>query len=147
MEVNPNNPVVKLCSEGLAAEMAGKVAEALDLYTRAWDARKDDYDACIAAHYVARLQKTPEDALRWNRQSLNAAKSVGEERVGGFYPSLYLNMGKSHEDLGNFDEARRYYRLAEAKLGVLGEGPYADTVRKGVTSALMRVAGNGSGPG
>jgi hypothetical protein len=37
--------------------------------------------------------------------------------VQAYYPSLYVNMGRSHELLGNMDEARRYYRLA-ADLGL-----------------------------
>ena len=51
MEIDPNNPVVKLCTEGIAAEMAGRVAEAAALYHQAWEARSDDYDACIVADY------------------------------------------------------------------------------------------------
>jgi hypothetical protein len=50
---------------------------------QAWEKRKDDYDACVAAHYVARHQ--------WNQESLDRADAVNAESVQGFYPSLYLN--------------------------------------------------------
>ena len=60
--IDPTNPVVALCSEGMAAE--GTPAEALRLFERAWAARRDDYDAAIAAHFVARHQASPEDTLR-----------------------------------------------------------------------------------
>ena len=42
---------------------------------------------------------------------------VNDERVKDFYPSLYLNMGRSHELLGNKLQAKEYYDAAAA-LGV-----------------------------
>lgn len=80
--------------------MAGKADEAKCLHQEAWEARTDDYEACIVAHYLARVQRTPDEVLNWNRESLRYADAVNDERVAGFYPSLYLNMGKAYEDLG-----------------------------------------------
>jgi tetratricopeptide (TPR) repeat protein len=111
------NPVIKLCLEGTRAEFQGRVEEARALYQKAWEARRDDYEACVAAHYVARFQTKPEDILFWNQESLNCAKRVNDDRVKEFYPSLYLNLGRSYELLGNQPEAQRYYDLA-AELGV-----------------------------
>lgn len=111
-----NNPVVKLCAEGTRAEFAGRTDDARNLFMQAWEASKDDYDACVAAHYVARYQTSPQDTLHWNQEALARADAVGDDRVRSFYPSLYLNMGHSHEVLGNQAEARRYYELA-AELG------------------------------
>lgn len=139
MEIDPNNPVVKLCAEGIQAEMSGKVEDALNFYMQAWNLRQDDYDACIVSHYVARLQQTPQDILHWNQESLNYARRVNDERVRSFYPSLYLNLGKSHEDLGHMDEARKYYQMAADSLAVLPEGQYADVVKRGVGEGLKRV--------
>ena len=113
-----NNPVVKLCAEGTRAEFEGRIDDARNLYMRAWEASTDDYDACVAAHYVARYQASPQETLRWNAEALARADAVGDERVSSFYPSLYLNMGHSHEKLGNQTEANRYYQLA-ANLGVV----------------------------
>ncbi len=56
--------------------------------------------------------------LRWNQEALARADAVGDERVHNFYPSLYVNMGRSYEVLGNWAEARRYYKLA-ADLGLV----------------------------
>ena len=86
------------------------------LYQRAWDAHTDDYEACIAAHYVARFQESPEETLRWNQIALERANLVHDERVREFYPSLYLNMGKSHAALGYLAQAQKYFHLA-AELG------------------------------
>ena len=49
-----NNLVVKLCAEGMQAEFAGKLDDARALFMQAWEQSQDDYEACIAAHYVAR---------------------------------------------------------------------------------------------
>lgn len=138
--MEPDNPVVKLCVEGMRAEAEGKPEDARRLFTEAWAARKDDYDACVAAHYLARHQESPQDALRWNQESLQRADAVGDERVRSFYPSLYLNMGHSCEELGNRDEAIRYYELAAEKVDGLEMNPYGETVRKGIAEGLKRAS-------
>jgi hypothetical protein len=116
--VDLNSPVVQLCIAGTQAEYAGNREDAIRLYGQAWEAARDDYEACIAAHYVARFQANPEETLRWNREALDRAGAVEFERVKDFYPSLYLNMGHSYELLGDQAEARRYYDLA-AGLGAV----------------------------
>jgi tetratricopeptide (TPR) repeat protein len=136
--MDPNNPVVKLCVEGMKAESEGKPDEARSLFMQAWEQSKDDYDACIAAHYVARHQSTPEEILRWNQASLDRADAVNDQRVQSFYPSLHLNTGKAHEGLGNWEEAKRHYELAAARMGNLPEGRYGDLVREGIKRGLQR---------
>ncbi len=113
-----DNQVVKLCMDGTRAEFEGRIDDARTLYMQAWDASQDDYEACIAAHYVARYQESPEEMLQWNQEALKCANAVKDSRVEDFYPSLYLNMGHSYELLGNQNEAKRYYDLA-AELGVV----------------------------
>ena len=113
-----NNPVFKLCAEGTRAEFEGRPEDARTLFLQAWEASRDDYEACVAAHHVARYQENPEDTLRWNHEALAGADAVGDERVRDFYPSLYVNLGRSYEVLGNRAEARRYYKLA-ADLGLV----------------------------
>jgi hypothetical protein len=141
-DVNPNNPVVKLCVEGMKAEFEGRASDALACFTQAWELRKDDFDGCIAAHYVARHQRTPEEMRYWNLESLKLADAVNDERVQEFYPSLYLNLGKSEEDLGNREAAKRYYELARTKCSALAlaEGRYTDVLRDGIARALDRVS-------
>jgi hypothetical protein len=141
--MDPNNPVVKLCAAGISEEMAGRRDEAAKLYQHAWDSRTSDYDACVAAHYVARLQVTPADALHWNSEALRFAQSANDSELRGFVPSLCLNLGKSHEDLKNLADARRFYLLAEEAAGVLPDGEYAATVKRGIRNGLKRVAGDG----
>jgi hypothetical protein len=137
--MDPDNPVVKLCVEGMQAEAEGRLDDATGLFLQAWAARQDDFDACIAAHYVARHQEKPEEVLHWNRLALDHAGAAGEERVQGFYPSLYLNMGWSYEELGNPEEAGKYYELAARRVEELPAGPYRDTVQEGINNGKKRV--------
>lgn len=115
-----DNVVAKLCIEGTQAEFAGRHDEARALYERAWGAATNDYEASIAAHYVARFQASARETLRWNEVALaraELARASGDERVAAFFPSLYLSLGKAHETAGDGSRAQHFYDLAEA-LGV-----------------------------
>jgi len=70
---------------------------------------------------------------------LARAEAVGDERVRDFYPSLLLNLGHSHEILGDEAEARKYYDLAVERVDALPPGPYSDVVRRGVSAAQQRI--------
>ena len=141
--MDPNNPIVQLCVEGMKAEGAGRHDEARALFTQAWEAHTDDWEACVAAHYLARHQPTPQDTLRWNQLALRRAEAVTDDRVDGFFPSLYLNLGHSHEQLGNVSEARRYYGLAAAQSVALPDGRYAGIVQQGIEHGQRRISESG----
>jgi tetratricopeptide (TPR) repeat protein len=120
--MDPDNPIVRLCVQGMECESSGRLAEALGFFMSAWMQSKDDFERCISAHYVARHQKEPVEALLWNQRSLDHANAVPDGRVREFYPSLYLNIGKAHEDLGSREDARRFYQMAEKLLDPLPKG-------------------------
>jgi hypothetical protein len=136
--IDPSNPVVKLCAEGIEAEMSGRHTEAQALYAQAWALRQDDYEACIAAHYLARQQETLADSLHWNQVALEHALAVAGDQVREFLPSLYLNLGWSHEVLGDAGAARTHYDAGAALLDALPAGPYTETVRAGLARGLER---------
>jgi hypothetical protein len=138
--IDPQNRVVRYCVEGMEREQEGRHEEALRLFMLAWDQSQDAFERAIAAHYVARHQTTPERALHWNQESLINADAAGGDRVREFYPSLYLNMGKSHEDLGNLKDARRFFALAADLIGGLPESPLASMVRRGVMNGMQRIS-------
>ncbi|RCG22846.1 hypothetical protein DQ384_34920 [Sphaerisporangium album] len=123
----------------MRAEAEGRPEDARRLFDQAWAERSDDFDACVAAHYVARQQDSAEEVLLWNAVSLHHAHAAGDDRVTEFYPSLYLNMGASHELLGDPSEAERYFRLAADHAAALPAGPYGDMLRQGITEGLNRV--------
>ncbi len=138
--MDPNNPIVKLCTQGMEAESAGDLAKAKVCFDQAWTQASNDWEKCVAAHYLARRQTTPEATLHWNEECLRCANAVGDDTVAGFYPSLYLNIGHSNEVLGNKQEATEAYRSAERLLDTLPPGPYADMVKDGVVRGLQRMS-------
>ena len=138
--MDPNNPIVRLCVEGMQAEATGKAAEARLLFIKAWEKKQNDFEACIAAHYVARHQETPQDTLTWNQIALDRAIRLEGEEIDTLYPSLYLNLGKSHEDMGNLQVARKYYEMAASAASALAQNRYGDTVRDAIARGLHRVA-------
>lgn len=136
--IDPDNPVVRLCAQGMQAELEGRDDLAAELFRQAWNARRDDFEGCVAAHYLARHQPSPDSTLHWNAESLRLADRVSDERVQGFYPSLHLSLGKALEDLGRPGEARWEYERAAATAAVLPAGGYGDLVRHGIRAALAR---------
>lgn len=133
-----NNPVVRLCAEGMQAEGEGRPEVARELYERAWAMSEDGFEASAAAHYLARQQPSAEETFRRNKEALERADAA-DKRVEGFYPSLYLNMGKSHEDLGDLGEARRCYEAAAEKAEDLPDDGYGTLVRRGIKGGLSRI--------
>lgn len=138
MSIDPNNVVVKLCASGIQAENDGRLDDAKRLYEEAWSEHSTDYEACIAAHYLARCQSTIEDEFEWNKIALARACSVDSDLVGGFYASLYLNLGHSYEKLVDLHSAREHLQVAQHHLEAVPEGPYKEIVRGGIESALSR---------
>jgi hypothetical protein len=119
-------------------EGKGRLCEASQVFLNAWNESADDFERCITAHYVARHQKNSLDTLLWNQRSLDHANAVVDDRPHKFYPSLYLDIGKAHEDLGNHEESRRFYEMAANFLVFLPEGRYGEVVREAVGRALRR---------
>ncbi|MCX6047850.1 MAG: hypothetical protein NT075_22350 [Chloroflexi bacterium] len=138
--MDPDNPVVKLCVAGMQAEGEARLDDAHQLFLQAWAAQQNDFEACIAAHFLARHQN-PAEMLRWNQVALQHAQASDDARVANFYPSLYLNLGWSHETIGNLAEASHYYTQATTKLNCLPtDDPYSDVVRRGVAAGQTRIA-------
>ncbi len=112
MEFNPNNNVVKLCIQGMDLERKGKPEEASRLFLQAWNTASDDFEKFLAAHYVARHQKDVPKKLEWLETALQFALKTNNYSVKGAFPTLYLNISKCYEDLGDLDNAKKNYELA-----------------------------------
>lgn len=133
----PESPVTRLCAEGIQLEGADPAA-AKSCYERAWSIATTDLERSIAAHYLARNQPA-EEAFRWNRTALDLARSIRPEESRDLLPSLLLNMGKSHEDRGEFASARSAYEEGQARLAELPDSPYLSMVQMGIVNGLRRV--------
>ncbi|HEY8931670.1 MAG TPA: hypothetical protein VIM55_20880 [Mucilaginibacter sp.] len=141
MNFDPNNPVVKLCVSGMELEAQGKIAEAHELFEQAWNSASNDFERFTAAHYLARNQQDPKDNLYWNREALRFALILSHEGVKPQLPSLYLNVAKSHEILGEVDEAKSNYQAAAEHSVHLPEGGYGSLIKSGINAGLKRTNG------
>jgi hypothetical protein len=141
--IDPTNPVVALCAEGIAAE--GTPSEAKRLFERAWAARRDDFDAAVAAHFLARHQPTPADTLRWNALAVRHAEAVRDARSAGLLASLYLNLGDAQANVGRREAARESAQRAAGHLAALPPGGYREFVAHGIRRLAVRVGASEHG--
>jgi tetratricopeptide (TPR) repeat protein len=139
MIYDPSNPVVQLCVKGIETEQGGDVEKADTLYRQAWEQAVSDVELFTAAHYLARTQKDPQDELKWNLVALAHADMVKDEQLGPVYPSLFLNVAKSYEALGDAAQALLYYRKAQESAGALDDSGYGKMIRSGIAAGLQRV--------
>lgn len=137
MTIDPENPVVRLCAAGMAIE--GDAPAARALFAEAWALHRDDYEASIAAHFVARHQTTPDQTLHWNALAVRHAEAVGDHRVDGLLASLYLNLGESYRVLGRSEEAAAAVERASAALIDLPPDGYRDFVAGGIDRLRLQL--------
>jgi len=142
VNIDPNNPVVVLCAAGMAVE--GNASEALALFERAWAAQRDDYDACIAAHFVARHQLTVDATLHWNLVAVRHAEAVSDGRATEFMASLYLSLGDASMKVGDYETALEAAERARSSLLAIPAGGYRDFIEYGIRRLQQRL---GSGDG
>lgn len=125
MEFNPNNQVINLCIQGMDLEEKGKPDKASRLFLQAWDKATNDFEKYIAAFYVARHQKNIGDKLKWLETALHFALIVNNDSVKGALSSLYLNIAKCHEALGDFEKAKENSELSISfKDRLADKGPF-----------------------
>jgi len=117
MEFNPSNNVIRLCVQGMAMEDRGKPDEASKVFLQAWNEATNDFEKYIAAYYVARHQENGSDKLKWLETSLQFALKVNDESSLSALPNLYSNIAKCHEDLGDRDNAKKNFELADSFAG------------------------------
>jgi hypothetical protein len=86
--MDPDDPIVKLCARGMEEESKGNIDAAAELFGQAWTQCTNDFERCIAAHYVARHQHSAEGALHWNQEAMDCAHRLSDTRVAEFLPSL-----------------------------------------------------------
>ena len=138
MNIDPTNPVVALCAAGMAID--GDSDAARRLFEQAWEARQDDYDASIAAHFLARHQSTPEARVQWNAAAAQYAESVTDGRTEEFKASLYLNLADSYFAVGDHADAALALDTARRHVPALTEGGYRTFVERGIAGLQLRLA-------
>jgi len=145
MEFNPNNNVAKFCVQGMDMEEKGKPEEASRLFLQAWNEATNDFEKYTAAYYVARHQQNVPDKLKWLETALQFALKINNESVSGAFPSLYSNIAKCYEDLGDFDNAKKNSELSMAFMGKLSDkGPFYHGTKADLKVGDLLTAGNRS---
>lgn len=136
--IDGDSAVARLCAAGMAVD--GDAAAARALFQQAWDARRDDHDASIAAHFMARHQLSREDTLHWNRVAAQHAEAVTDGRADILLASLYLNLGDSYLALGHVTEAAAVAERGVAAVQHLPAGGYREFVAGGLQRLQARIA-------
>ena len=145
MEFSPNNPVIKLCIAGMGMEDQGKPEEASKLFLQAWNESTNDFEKFTAAHYVARHQENTPDKLKWFETALKYALKINNVTVSGAFPSLYSNIAKCYEELGDTDNAKKNYDLeSSSKNKPSDPGPFYHGTRADLKVGDLLTAGFGS---
>ena len=114
MEFSPSNNVVKLCLQGMAMEEKGEPDNASRLFLQAWNEATNDFEKCIAAHYLGRHQEAVPDKLKWLERSLQFALKLNDEAVKAAFPSLYSNIAECYEEQGDLENAKKNRELANS---------------------------------
>ncbi len=145
MEFSPNNKVVKLCLQGMDMEEKGQPEDASKLFLQAWKEATNDFEKFTSAHYVARYQKNLSDRLKWLETTLQFALKINDDSVNAAFPSLYSNIAKCYQDLGDLDNAKRNYELAiSLKDKPSDKGPFYHGTRADLQMGDLLTAGFGS---
>jgi rifampin ADP-ribosylating transferase len=114
MEFDPRNNVIKLCVQGMSLEDQGSTDEAKRLFQQAWDEAGNDFEKYIAAYYLARLHEDLRDKLKWLETALRFALKVNNESAASALPGLYSNIAKCYQAMGDIDNAKKNYELADS---------------------------------
>jgi rifampin ADP-ribosylating transferase len=125
VQFDPNNNIIKLCLQGMMMEENGKLEEATLLFHKAWSEAANNFEKFYAAYYVSRHQKSTSDRLKWLEEALQLALKINNETVLSALPSLYSNIARCYEYLGDFEKASSYDELSNSsKRRHPGEGPF-----------------------
>ncbi len=145
MEFNPNNPIIRLCMQGMAMEEGDKHEEAGALFNKAWNESTNDFEKFIAAYYVAKHERKVADKLAWFEKSLQFALKINDNSVKSAFESIYTNIAKCYEQLNDTANAKKNYDLAQSFAGkIVDSGPFYHGTRADLKVGDMLTAGNKS---
>lgn len=111
-------------------------------------AADDGFHRCVAAHYLADAQSSPDDELRWDQLALAAAAGASDEEfadampgmtLASFMPSLHLNLAADYERLGDLARARSHAVAAEQAAGALQTTDLGELTRQAIARIIRRL--------
>ncbi|MBS3913363.1 MAG: NAD(+)--rifampin ADP-ribosyltransferase [Bacteroidetes bacterium] len=125
MEFDPNNPIVKLCIQGMALEDKNMPENAAAIFYQAWKEATKDFEKYLSAHFIARHQHNIPDKIKWLEIMLDFALKINNHAVNGALPNLYLNISKCYEELHDFDHAKLNLDLGKKyAISPIDNGPF-----------------------
>ncbi|UFU06850.1 hypothetical protein [Ruania halotolerans] len=129
--------------------LAGEREDAERLLLTCWQGTRAEHHAqrCILAHYLADLQRSVTQEVRWDERALAAhahlrdhdLTAVGLTSARALAPSLHLNLGDAYLRLGRVEDARRQADAGRAASDSLDEDGYGRWVRRGLTNLTQRI--------
>lgn len=142
---DPKNKIIRLCMMGMSMEEQGNLEEANLLFLQAYNEAVDDFEKFIAAYHLAKYKKDALDRLKWMKISLQYAVKSNNNGVKSAFKTIYLIISKCYEELGDSNEARRYYELSKSDNGeVYDKGPFYHGTRADLKIGDLLVAGRTS---
>jgi len=145
MEFSPFNPVVKRCIQGMDMEEKGRPEEAAQLFLQAWEEATNDLEKFLAAHYVARHQETVSGKLGWLETALQHVLKINDDTVKSAFPSLYANIARCYEDLGDAEKAKENSESAALfKHNPADKGPFYHGTKADLQPGDLLTAGGSS---
>jgi len=129
----------------MGMEEKGEIEEASGMFLRAWDEAENDFERYIAAYFVARRRQDVAEKLKWFQTSLPFAVGVNNEASTSAFPSLYSNIAKCYEELGDVENAKKNRDLADSYSGEPSDsGPFYHGTKAGLQVGDLLTAGGES---
>lgn len=145
IKFDSNNAVIKLCISGMNLEDSGDIEGATTMFQKAWNEATDDYERFIASYHIARIQKSITDKLKWMETSLHCALNINDDNVKSAFSTLYLNIAKCYEELGDSENAKINYELSNSyKDAHSDKGPFYHGTKADLQVGDLLVAGGNS---
>lgn len=103
----------------------GKSEEAGVIFFQAFDDAENDFERFLAAFFVAKNQENVSDKLKWFETALQFALKINDAAAMSALPTLYSNIAKWYEELGDSDNAKKNYKLADSFKDIISDkGPF-----------------------
>ena len=145
MEFNPDNKVVQLCVQGMHMEEKGQPEKAASLFLQAWQEATNEFEKYTAAYFVARPQDNIPDKLKWLETALQFALKLNDDNVQSAFPTLYANIAKCYEDLGDLANAKKNTDISISYAGKPSDkGPFYHGTKADLKTGDLLTAGNRS---
>jgi len=128
--------------KGRLFNSGGRREESRPLFKEAWDlARGNALDglAVDAAHMLGIVEE-PEAALEWNHRALELVEASEDPKVRAWLGPLYNNIGWTHHDRGEYEEALDLFRRDAVHRTELGQEREARIARWSAARTLRSLA-------